>query len=113
MKRRAQRVDLQRLSTEKANVASAEFDCKSSLEIARIINAEDAKVAAAVARSLPQIAQVIDWIAAAVPADRLSDAVAAVALEYSASRAPAEDFTTFIRRQSPERLRHLVQGGAR
>jgi len=56
--------DLQRLSTEKANRASAEFDCKSSLEIARIINAEDAKVSAVVARSLPQIAQVIDWIAA-------------------------------------------------
>jgi N-acetylmuramic acid 6-phosphate etherase len=64
VKRRAQRVDLRGLSTEKANVASAEFDCKSSLEIARIINAEDAKVAAVVARSLPQIAQVIDWIAA-------------------------------------------------
>lgn len=64
MKRRPKRVNLQRLSTEKANVASAEIDCKSSLEIARIINVEDAKVAAAVARSLPQIAQVIDWIAA-------------------------------------------------
>ena len=56
--------DLQRLSTEKANVASAEFDRKSSLEIARIINAEDAKVAAVVARSLPQIARAIDSIAA-------------------------------------------------
>ncbi len=57
-------MDLRRLSTEKANAASAEFDCKSSLEIARIINAEDAKVSAVVARSLPQIARVIDWIAA-------------------------------------------------
>jgi N-acetylmuramic acid 6-phosphate etherase len=56
-------VDFQRLSTEKVNAASAEFDCKSSLEIARIINAEDAKVAAAVACSLRQIAQAIDWIA--------------------------------------------------
>ncbi len=64
MKRRLKHVDLRRLSTEKANTASAEFDCKSSLEIARIINAEDAKVAAVVARSLPQVAQVIDWIAA-------------------------------------------------
>jgi len=59
-------VDLRRLSTEKANAASVDLDCKSSLEIARIINAEDARVAHAVARSLPQIAQAIDWIAAAL-----------------------------------------------
>jgi N-acetylmuramic acid 6-phosphate etherase len=64
VKRTTKRVNLQQLSTEKANAASAEFDCKSSLEIARVINAEDAKVTAAVARSLPQIAQAIDWIAA-------------------------------------------------
>ena len=61
---KARRVNLRALETEQPNVASAEFDSKSSLEIARIINAEDAKVAAVVARSLPQIAQVIDWIAA-------------------------------------------------
>jgi len=54
--------DLQRLITEKVNLASADFDCKSSLEIARIINLEDAKVAGAVASALPQIARVIDWI---------------------------------------------------
>jgi len=58
--------DLQRLITEKANIASADFDCKSSLEIARIINLEDAKVAPAVASSLPQIARVINWIADAL-----------------------------------------------
>ena len=58
--------NLQRLSTEKANIASADFDCKSSLEIARIINLEDAKVAPAVASSLPQIARVINWIADAL-----------------------------------------------
>ena len=59
-------VDLQRLSTEKSNVASTDLDCKSSLEIAHIIHAEDAKVASAVGHSLPQIAQAIDWIAAAL-----------------------------------------------
>ncbi|MFY9562558.1 MAG: N-acetylmuramic acid 6-phosphate etherase [Terriglobales bacterium] len=58
--------DLRRLSTEKPNAASAEFDRKSSLEIARIINAEDAKVAPAVQRALPQIARAIDLIAAAL-----------------------------------------------
>lgn len=66
MKRRAQRVDLGLLSTERANSASIDLDRKSSLEIARIINAEDAKVAAVVARSLPQIAQAIDCIADAL-----------------------------------------------
>jgi N-acetylmuramic acid 6-phosphate etherase len=38
------------------------LDYKSSLEIARIMNAEDAKVAAAVKQALPQIARAIDWI---------------------------------------------------
>lgn len=51
------------LATEQSNPASADLDTKSALEIARIINAEDAKVAAAVERVLPQIAQGIDWIA--------------------------------------------------
>jgi N-acetylmuramic acid 6-phosphate etherase len=57
---------LRRLTTEKTNSASADLDRKSALEIARIINREDAKVAAAVKRVLPQIAQAIDLIAAAL-----------------------------------------------
>ncbi len=61
---KTRKVKLGNLETELPNAASADLDRKSSLEIARIINAEDAKVAAAVARSLPQIAEVIDWIAA-------------------------------------------------
>ncbi|MGH9513351.1 MAG: N-acetylmuramic acid 6-phosphate etherase [Terriglobales bacterium] len=51
------------LATEQSNPASADFDRKSSLQIARIMNSEDSKVAAAVRRSLPQIANAIDWIA--------------------------------------------------
>jgi len=58
--------DLRGLPTENANAASSDFDCKSPLQIARIINHEDAKVAGAVARALPQIAHVIDWIAVAL-----------------------------------------------
>lgn len=54
------------LETEQPNAASSELDLRSSLQIARIINAEDARVALAVKRSLPQIAQVIDWIASSV-----------------------------------------------
>jgi N-acetylmuramic acid 6-phosphate etherase len=54
---------LVQLATEQSNPASLDLDRKSSLEIARIINAEDAKVAKAVKRALPQIARAIDLIA--------------------------------------------------
>jgi N-acetylmuramic acid 6-phosphate etherase len=59
-------IELRRLGTEKTNSASADLDRKSALEIARIINAEDARVAAAVKGALRQIAQAIDLIAAAL-----------------------------------------------
>jgi N-acetylmuramic acid 6-phosphate etherase len=49
--------------TESPNDASRGFDTKSALEIARIINHEDAKVATAVKKALPEIAQVIDSVA--------------------------------------------------
>jgi N-acetylmuramic acid 6-phosphate etherase len=58
--------ELTQLATEQANLASADLDTKSATEIARIINAEDAKVATAVKRALPQIAQAIDCIAEAL-----------------------------------------------
>ena len=51
------------MATERQNEASEGFDTKSSLEIARIINAEDAKVAAAVKKALPEIAETIDVVA--------------------------------------------------
>lgn len=57
---------LNRLSTERTNPASKNLDQKSALEIARIINAEDAKVAAAVKQALPAIARAIEAIAAAL-----------------------------------------------
>ncbi len=64
--RQNKKTDLKRLSTEKSNPASWELDRKSALEIARIINAEDAKVAAAVKQALPDIARAIDLIANAL-----------------------------------------------
>src|SRR6202453_4499934 len=51
------------LTTKTANAASEGLDTKSALEIARIINHEDAKVAAAVKKALPEIAIVIDTVA--------------------------------------------------
>ena len=54
------------ITTETSNAASEGFDTKSALEIARIINQEDAKVSAAVKKSLPEIAIVIDTVARAL-----------------------------------------------
>src|ERR1700758_2972685 len=54
------------LTTESSNEASMGFDTKSALEIARIINHEDSKIAAAVKKALPEIALVIDAVARAL-----------------------------------------------
>ena len=54
--------ELDRLPTEQLNPGSRDLDRKSALQIARIINAEDAKVAGAVKRCLPEIARAIDVI---------------------------------------------------
>ena len=66
MKKRAAARTLQNLRTERTNPASSNLDQKSALEIARIINNEDAKVAGAVKRALPQIAQATEAIATAL-----------------------------------------------
>jgi N-acetylmuramic acid 6-phosphate etherase len=63
---RKRHLDLSELTTERANPIARDLDTKSALEIARIINHEDAKVAAAVQRVLPQIATAIDWVAYAL-----------------------------------------------
>ena len=64
--KRAAEQPVNRLSTEKLNPASKDLDLRSSLEVAEIINAEDAKVVPAVQQALPQIAVAIDLIAAAL-----------------------------------------------
>lgn len=56
--------ELRRLRTEQSLPDAHDLDRKSSLEIATLINAEDATVARVVARSLPQIARAIDLVAA-------------------------------------------------
>jgi len=57
---------LRRLRTEQSNDAALDLDQKSSLDIVRLINAEDATVALAVTRVLPQIARAIDVVASAL-----------------------------------------------
>lgn len=54
---------LEHLTTESRNPASEDLDGLTALEIVRLINAEDAKVAAAVAHETNAIAKAIDVIA--------------------------------------------------
>jgi N-acetylmuramic acid 6-phosphate etherase len=56
--------DLRGLRTEQLHPGADDLDCKSAIEIASLINAEDAVVALAVRRALPQIARAIDLVAA-------------------------------------------------
>jgi len=56
--------DLQHLRTEQNLASARDLDQKSSLEIVRLINDEDATIAAAVRHALPQIARAIDVVAA-------------------------------------------------
>jgi N-acetylmuramic acid 6-phosphate etherase len=57
---------LEQLLTEQANPASAAIDTVSTEAALRIINREDAKVAAAVEREIPAIARAVDAIAEAM-----------------------------------------------
>lgn len=56
--------DLRQLTTEQILPTATALDRMSSLEIVRLINHEDATVAPAVARALPQIARAIDTVVA-------------------------------------------------
>jgi N-acetylmuramic acid 6-phosphate etherase len=60
---RSQKSDLRQLPTEQILSTAANLDQMSSLEIVQLINDEDATVAAAVRRALPQIARAIDVVA--------------------------------------------------
>jgi N-acetylmuramic acid 6-phosphate etherase len=57
---------LRQLRTEQSHPAARDLDQKSALEIAQLMNAEDATVARSVSSALPQIAQAIDLIVTAL-----------------------------------------------
>ncbi len=57
-----QQAALGALDTEQVNPATVDIDCMSPLEIAEVMNAEDAKVTKAVRRELPQIARAMEEI---------------------------------------------------
>jgi len=103
--------DLRSLSTEKTNRASARLDQQSALEIARIINREDAKVAGAVRRSLPQIAKAIDLIAAAISSGGRLIYVGTGTSGRIAALDAAECPPTFD--ISPRTVQFIIAGGAR
>ena len=56
--------ELHSLTTEQANESSRQIDCLSAVEIARLMNAEDATVATAVATEIDHIGAAIDGIVA-------------------------------------------------
>ena len=58
--------DTSRIGTERRNPATGDLDQRTALEIAQALNREDAKVATAVKKALPQIARAIDVIAGAL-----------------------------------------------
>lgn len=55
-------IDLQKLSTERRNPATAHIDELSTLSMLQVINDEDKKVALAVEKILPEIAKAVDVI---------------------------------------------------
>ena len=61
---RKAKTDLRRLTTEQNLAAATDFDRMSTAEIVRLINDQDATVAGAVQRALPQIATAIDLVVA-------------------------------------------------
>ena len=97
------------LRTEARNPASARLDTGSALQIARIINAEDAKVAAAVRRALPQIARAIDWVADALASGGRLLYVGAGTSGRIAALDAAECPPTF--NTDPRRVQFVMAGG--
>ena len=97
------------LRTEQQNLASSGLDTLSALEIARVINREDHKVADAVERALPQIARAIDAISQAIGGGgRLIYAGAGTSGRLAALDA-AECPPTF--NTDPKTVQYVIAGG--
>src|SRR5262245_37996088 len=102
-------VNLEDLATEQPNPRSADLDTKSAFEIARIINSEDAKVAMAVKRALPQIGRAIDWIAQSLAKGGRLIYVGAGTSGRIAALDAAECPPTFS--TDPETVQFVIAGG--
>lgn len=102
---------MSRLTTEQTNSTSADLDLKSSLDIATTINAEDARVAPAVERALPQIAQAIDLIADGLKKGGRLIYIGAGTSGRVAALDAVECGPTF--NTSPETVQFIIAGGAK
>lgn len=111
MARKNIKLELSSLTTEQTNPSARELDTKSALEITRIVNAEDAKVAAAVHRVLPRIARAIDWIAHALRNGGRLIYVGAGTSGRIAALDAAECPPTF--NTNPRLVQFVIAGGAR
>src|SRR5438477_5370350 len=100
---------LHSLSTEQQNRASQALDTKSALEIAAIINSEDSRVASAVRKALPQIAQAIDVIADSLSRGGRLIYVGAGTSGRIAALDAAECPPTFS--TDPTQIRFVIAGG--
>ena len=100
---------LQKLGTEQRNVATAALDMRTAREIAAIINAEDARVAAAVGRALPEIARAIDAITQALSSGGRLIYVGAGTSGRIAALDAAECPPTF--NTGPEMVQYVMSGG--
>ncbi len=106
-----EKASLRALLTEKPNPRSANLDRKSAFDLARIINREDATVAAAVKRALPQIASAIDAIADALSHGGRLIYVGAGTSGRIAALDAAECPSTF--NADPWMVQFIIAGGAR
>src|SRR5215471_9903406 len=104
-------MNIRDLGTERANPAAAELDTLSALDIARVINREDKKVAEAVERVLPQIAQAIDAIAQALSCGGRLIYVGAGTSGRLAALDASECPPTF--NTHPKTIQYLIAGGER
>ena len=105
------KVTIRELGTEQQNHASADLDTLSALEIARVINQEDKKIAAAVERALPQIARAINAIAGAIGSGGRLIYVGAGTSGRLAALDAAECPPTFNTR--PKTVQYVIAGGNR
>lgn len=102
-------MNLKNLETEQSNVASSALDTKSALEIARIFNHEDKRVAESIEPALPRIAQAIDAIADAIGNGGRLIYVGAGTSGRIAALDAAECPPTF--NTKPETIQYLLAGG--
>lgn len=99
------------IKTERRNPRSRGLDRKSTLEILRVLNREDARVASAVRRELPQIARAADAIVRALRSGgRLFYVGAGTSGRFAVIDA-AECVPTFG--TSPKLVQAIIAGGAR